>query len=134
MVVSMLNTQTAVPFVNYTNDFAINDPLVTNVVYTSNPLLSSMTVKKYNSSNATFGNVDTAFWTYSTTTTAVTITGDMNHFDNSVRIDALTDYAETPVLSVMTVAALSLIILAIAGIFGLVGWRHYNRNQYSQYR
>jgi len=130
LLVSVLDTGTGIQYTNYTGDFPINDPLVTNVVYTSNPLLSHMTVKHYNSSNLTFGNVDATFWTFDTSTSAVTISGGLNHFDSSVRIDALTDYAESPHLSVLTAWSLSLIILAIAGIFGLVGWRHYDNQRY----
>ena len=130
LIVSTLNTGTGIQYTNYTGDFAISDPLTPQTIYTSNPLLSHMTVKRYNSSNLTYGNLDTAFWTFNSDTSAIDIVGGMNHFDTSLRVDALTDYAESPHLSVRTAWSLSLIIHAIAGIFGLVGWRHYNNQQY----
>jgi len=130
LIVSVLNTGTGIQYTNYTGDFAISDPLISQTIYTSNPLLSHITVKRYNSSNLTYGNLDTAFWTFSTDTSAIDITGGMNHFDTTLRVDALTDYAESPHLSVLTAWSLALIIIAIAGIFGLVGWRHYDNQRY----
>ena len=133
MIVAMLNTQTAVQFVNYTDDFAISNPLMNNVIYTSNPHLSSIVVSKYNSSNATFGGVPDIDWSFDADTTALEITGGLEWTITSVRVDADTTYSETPALSVLSAWALALIILSIASIFGIVAYSRYNSNR-SPYR
>ena len=128
MVISILDNQTGVDFVTYQDDFSVTKPLMVQIVYTSNPHLEKIIVTKYNATNATFGGVPSTDWTFDSTTTALVVTTGLEHTITSLRISAETTYSVPPVLSVMSAWALALIILAIAGIFGLVGWRHYNRN------
>jgi len=130
LVISVLNTQTGVDYTTYQDDFSIANPLMVQIVYTSNPHLENIVVTKYNATNATFGGVPSSDWTFDSTTTELVVTTGLEHTITSLSITADTTYSEPPVLSVFSAIALALIILSIAGIFGLVGWRHYNNQQY----
>lgn len=130
LVVSMLNNQTAIPYTEYSNDFSVSNPTLGATVYTSNPLLSSLTVQKYNSSNTTWAGVDSADWTYNTDSTQLDINAGSLAWDITlVRVSANTDYAESPHLSVLTMWSISLIIMSIAGIFGLFAYSRYQKQQ-----
>lgn len=136
LLVSMLNTQTAVQYCNYSDDFAISNPTLGTTIYTSNPLLSSITVHKYNSSNLTYGGVDSADWTYDADYTSIVVNaGSLEHFITGLRVNAQTEYSESPHLSVLTMWSISLIIMSIAGIFGLFAYNKYQKqqNQYPPY-
>lgn len=142
MVVAVTQNQTAIEFTTYNETFATtivdmrgSFPYGGPVVYTSNPLLSSFTIDQYRPG---FGHIWTtsssADYVYTSSNTTLLIKSPTWFTGDSYAVSANTDYSEVPALSVMSAWALALVILAIAGIFGLVGWRHYNRNQYNQYR
>lgn len=126
VVTATLNTQTAIDYATYTNDFAISNPTLSQTVYTANPHLSSIVVTKYNSSNLTWGGVPSTDWSFDSDTTALTITAGALAWDiTQLRVNANTDYAEPPTESVFTTIAVALIILAIMGLFGIA---YYRRN------
>ena len=129
MVVSMLDNQGAVQFANYTDDFAISSPLMNQVVYTSNPHLDNIVVTKHNSSNGTFGGVPAGDWSFDDDTTALEITTGLEHTIDFVRIDATTTYSTPPTLSVFTTISIALIILSLAGIFGIFSYSQYKKRQ-----
>lgn len=129
MVTSTIDNQGAVQFSNYTDDFAISNPLMNQVVYTSNPHLDNIVVTKHNSSNGTFGGVPTGDWSFDDDTTALEITTGLEHTIDFVRIDATTTYSTPPTLSVFTTIAIALIIMSLASIFGIVGYSQYRKRQ-----
>ena len=129
MVVSLLNNQTAVQYSNYTNDFAISNPLMNNVIYTSNPLLDNIVVSKYNATNGTFGGIPDTDWLFNGDTSAIEIIGGMEHTITSVRVDAKTTYAPSPHLSVLTMWSIALIIMSIASLFGIFAYSQYKKRQ-----
>ena len=132
LFVSMLDNQTAVEFRTYSDDFGITNPTLENVIYTSNTLLDSIVVQKYNSSNASFGGVDSADWSFNSDTSALTVNAGSLAWDiTSLRITADTTYSESPHLSVLSAWALALLILAIASIFGVISYSHYKKQQQS---
>lgn len=129
LVMSILNTQTAVEYITYTNDFTINNPTLSQTVYTSNPLLSSVGVQAYNSSNASYGHVPSTDWTYDSSTTSITINAGALSWDiTALHVSANTDYAEPPAESVLTAWAFALIILAVASIGGIIAYSRYRDN------
>jgi len=128
VVVSTLSGQDAVPFETYSQDFSISNPTMSQVVYTSNPLLSGIVVQKYNSSNSTWAGVPDSDWSYDSSWGSITINGSILAWDiTQLRVSANTDYSESPHLSVFTALAVSLLVLAMGGIFGIIVWNKRKR-------
>jgi phage baseplate assembly protein gpV len=99
-------------------------------VYTGNPLLSSIAIQKYNSSNTSWGWIDSANWSYDSSWGSVTINASvLEHTITQIRVNADTTYAESPHLTVFTAISISLLVMAMGGIFGIIVWnkrkRHY---------
>lgn len=130
MCVNMIDTQEAVEFRTYTDTFAISNPTLAQEVYVSNPLLSNIVVTKYNSSNASWGGVDSADWSYDTSWASITINASvLEHTITSLRVSATTNYAESQHLNVFTALTVALIISAIGSIFGIIAWNKYREQR-----
>jgi len=126
LLVSTLNNQTGVDYTTYTDNFPITNPTLGATIYTSNPHLGSIVVTKYNATNASWGGVPSTDYSFDADTTALVVTAGLEHTITTLRVNASTTYAEPPTLSFFSAIAIAMIILAIAGIFGIVGWKHYD--------
>lgn len=135
LIISVINNQTAVEYLTYSNDFDVTNPLFEQVLYTSNPHLGSIVVTKYNSSNSTFGGVDSADWSFDADTTKLVVNAGVLPWDiTGLRVSADTTYSEPPTVSVFSAIAISLIILSIASIFGLISYSQYKKRQQNYLR
>ena len=130
VVTSTLDTQTAVEYSTYTNDFDISNPTLEQVVFSGNPHLDSLVVTKYNSSNASWGGVSSLDYTYNKDGTALTINANVLSWDiNQIKISAETTYAEVPTEATLSMWSISLVIACIMALFGIIAYKKYEQQQ-----
>ena len=123
MITATLDRQEAVQFRTFEKQFDITNPLLAQVVYTSNPLLKTITLTKYNSSNKSYGGVPSTDWTYDDYDTSIEVNaGALEHTITALKVNANTNYSVVPTESVLTGWAIALIVMGIGGIFGILAY------------
>jgi hypothetical protein len=128
VVTSTIDNQEAIQFRTFEDTFVISNPTLGQEVYVSNPLLSSIIVQKYNSTNSSWAGVSSTNWSYDSSWGSITINASvLEHTITSLRVSADTTYAESPHLTVFTAISISLLVIAIGGIFGIIVWNKRKR-------
>jgi len=128
MAISSIDN-TSVSYKSYTETF--DTTAGGTVYYTSNPILSSITITRYWTANSTTGTMDSSRYSYDDDDGSITISPSSQLTGvEYITVTATADVSEAPYETFFSTLGIGLIIGSIATLFGIIGYSYYRNNYY----